>query len=193
MKTTQKRLNWSKGDARVKLEAALSKWKEVGGNETLQAFADTEGIPKTTLWTYVSGKQQVGARVGGRSKLTVSKMKADEADLRVLAKLANVKAAVHDESVKRLESKLVGVTEHTVGPSGLRVGGRVDFPSERFVVKHAERSPLSKSKAEWNTMREELSVEEFKNEKKTSSQREVPGDESTQQNTVQSHGEGNCG
>jgi hypothetical protein len=81
MKTMQKRLNWSKGDARVKLEAALSKWKEVGGNETLQAFADTEGIPRSTLQRYVSGKQQVGVCTGKRSKLPVSNMKTDKANM----------------------------------------------------------------------------------------------------------------
>jgi antitoxin component HigA of HigAB toxin-antitoxin module len=232
VKTMQKRVNWCKGDARVKLEAAALKWKEVGGTMSLRAFADTEGLPFSTLHGYVSGKQemgagvgkrrkftvsktkadednmkvpakvanvngalhgkqQVGARVGRRSKLTISKMKADEANMKVPAKVANVKAAVHDERIKRLESKLVGVTEHTVGPSGLRVGCRVDFASERFAVKHAERSPLSEGKAEWKTMREELSVEEIK--KKMSAQRESSGDEATQQTTVQSHGEGNCG
>jgi hypothetical protein len=68
-KTKQKRVNWSKGDNRAKLEAALTKWKEKSFDEngaapSMLAFTDIEGIPVRTFRKYASGKLRVGASVG---------------------------------------------------------------------------------------------------------------------------------
>jgi hypothetical protein len=68
-------VNWSKGDNRVKLEAALSKWKKEGRGTfdkngealSMRAFADNEGIPERTFSAYASGKQNIGASVGRKS------------------------------------------------------------------------------------------------------------------------------
>jgi hypothetical protein len=71
VKAKLSRVNWSKGDNRAKLEAALSKWKEKGLDEngeapSMLAFAYIEGIPIRTFRKYASGKQEVGVSVGRR-------------------------------------------------------------------------------------------------------------------------------
>jgi hypothetical protein len=71
----RRRTNWSKGDNRVKLEAALSKWKEEGRGTfdkngealSLRQFADIEGIPVRTFRNYTSGKRDIGACCGRKS------------------------------------------------------------------------------------------------------------------------------
>jgi hypothetical protein len=171
MKSKKNRVNWSKGDAKVKLEAAVLKWNENSGKASMQAVADSEGVPISTFRRYALGIQELGAHAGRRKndaemrkKVTVSTMKEDEANMRVLAKMANPKAAVHGERIRRLESKMVNVTASTVGPSGIKMC--VNYPSNRFVVKHAIRSPLSQSVAEWKILGMELSAEELKSLKK---------------------------
>jgi hypothetical protein len=72
-------VNWSKGDNRAKLEAALTTWKEESLNENCEtlsmvAFANTniKGIPERTFRKYASGKLKVGASVGPGKKSVVS-------------------------------------------------------------------------------------------------------------------------
>jgi hypothetical protein len=73
----QSRVNWSIGDNRAKLEAALVKWKEEAFDENGEAlsmtvFAKMQGIPKRTFSKYASGKLKVGACVGPGRKSVVS-------------------------------------------------------------------------------------------------------------------------
>jgi hypothetical protein len=112
----RRRVNWSKGDERTKLQASLLKWNggravdENGRTLSMRAFANIEGIPRVTFCRYASGKLAVGACVGTRRKSAVSKT-------------ANLNATEHRErvetSIERLEENLVGVTVDTVGRSSL--------------------------------------------------------------------------
>jgi hypothetical protein len=110
----RRRVNWSKGDNRAKLQASLLKWRNLGFLDengrvlsmTMTEFANIEGIPPRTFCTYASGKRAGGAHVGTRRKSAVSKT-------------ANLKATVHRERVERLKTNLVGITVDTAGPSSL--------------------------------------------------------------------------
>jgi hypothetical protein len=110
-KAKKRRMNWSKGDNRAKLEASLSKWNrggaldENGGALSMTEFANIEGIPPQTFYTYASGKEKFGKR-----RKTI------------VLKTANPKAIVHTERVERLEATLVGVTMDTAGLSSLSPG-----------------------------------------------------------------------
>jgi hypothetical protein len=71
-KAKRRRVNWSKGEPREKLQAALAEWKEGavdenGGALPLLGFANIVGIPERTFRDYASGKKIIGASVGRKS------------------------------------------------------------------------------------------------------------------------------
>jgi hypothetical protein len=111
-------VNWSRGEDRAKLQAALFLWKNGGHlmvNETngkplsMTAFAKIEGIPVMTFHKYARGKQAIGDFAGSRKKSS-EHLKTPEAEVATkFETTADRRGDANSKRKKRLKAKLVGV------------------------------------------------------------------------------------